>query len=63
MGGRYLVTGAQLGILISHIENKQDFEARTQIDEIIDKQHVGSSNESIEFDVKKTTNRLFRKES
>jgi hypothetical protein len=63
MGGRYLVTGAQLGILISHIENKQDFEARSQIDNIIDKQHVGSSEDTIEFDVKKCYNTLFGKES
>ena len=44
MAGRYLETGAQLGILIAHIENKQEFEAQSQIDQIVDKQYVGSSN-------------------
>ena len=63
MGGRYLITGAQIGILIEHIENNQGFEAQSQIDQIVDKQYVGNSNESIEFDVKKCSNILFGKES
>ena len=63
MAGRYLVTGAQLGILIAHIENKQEFEAQSQIDQIVDKQYVGSSNDSIEFDVKYCSNILSKKES
>ena len=66
MGGRYLVTGVQLGLIKGAlIANTTDSipMAQNQIEEILNDQFVGSSDQSIEFDVKKTSNILFGKES
>jgi len=66
MGGRYLVTGVQLGIikgaLIANTSASIPM-AQDQIEEILNNQFVGSSDQAIEFDVKKTSNILFGKES
>jgi hypothetical protein len=47
MGERYLVTGVQLGMLVALPKDKR----QKLIDEIIEKQFVGNSDESIEHDV------------
>lgn len=49
MSERYLVTGAQLGILIASSEQEKRQEI---VDEIIDKQFVGNSDRKIEDDVR-----------
>ena len=50
MGGRYVVTGSQLG-MICGIDNP---ELREKVIEgIIDKQYIGHSNETIEKDIPK----------
>lgn len=66
MGGRYLVTGVQLGLIKGAlIANTTDSipMAQNQIEEILNDQHVGSSDQDIIFDVKKASNILFGKES
>ncbi len=56
MGGRYLVTGVQLGMLISHIKLNKLNDAEDQIQKIMDDQFVGNSDQDINLDVKKTSN-------
>lgn len=48
MAGRYLCTGVQLGMLMA-MENSDD--RKKLLNEIIEKQYVGHSHESVEKDV------------
>jgi len=45
MGGRYWITGVQLGMLIALIENINFNKARDLIQEIIDKQYLCEKEE------------------
>ena len=63
MGGRYLVTGVQLGMLKAQMNLNGSKDAEAQIQKILEEQFVGSSDQAIEIDVKKTSNILFGKES
>lgn len=49
MGGRYLVTGAQLGVLLAEFRDIEKL--RSCVDEIIDKQFVFDSENEISIDV------------
>lgn len=61
MGGRYLVTGVQLGMLMADDidpNKKEDISIKRNelIQKIIDEQFIGPSNNSIKEDCKKITN-------
>jgi len=51
VGSRFLVTGVQLGMIKGFTIVNQPQEINQLIEEIIDKQYVGHSNEQIEKDV------------
>ena len=48
MAGRYIITGVQIGMLTA-LKNSED--RKKLLNEIMDKQYVGHSHESIEKDV------------
>lgn len=52
MGGRYLVTGVQLGVLLSSARRSLNTEITEIIEEIIAIQHIGASEKSVKADVK-----------
>lgn len=54
MGGRYLVTGAQLGSLISLCKLNAD-ECNKLLNEITEKQFIGESDELLRTDLKKAS--------
>ena len=51
MGGRYLVTGSQLGYLIALCKIDAD-ECNKKINDIVEQQFVGESNRSIDDDIR-----------
>lgn len=54
MGGRYLVSGVQLGLIITLIKQEPD-DAIKKIHHILDNQYIGDSEESIGVDVSQMT--------
>lgn len=52
---RYLINGVQLGMLIAINDSEK---RKKVVDEIIDKQFVGNSNNSVEQDCEKVINNL-----
>jgi hypothetical protein len=55
MGERYLVTGVQLGMLIA-LPTQADREEL--VNNIIDNQHIGSSEEDVKTDIKQLSKYL-----
>lgn len=47
MGERYLVTGAQLGMLKAFLKTNQAEEGMVLVDGIINEQHIGSSENDV----------------
>jgi len=65
MGGRYVVTGMQLGMMLSMSESKDNGKNNLMLDgisdmihQILDKQFIGESTNSIETDVAFFRNKL-----
>lgn len=56
MGERYLVTGVQLGMIRAHLEANQKTEIINIIEEIIEDQWVGGSDNAIKNDAENLTN-------
>lgn len=61
MGERYLVTGAQLGLIIGFCKVEQDYKVKELVDEIIDKQFLGNSKNLIDIDVEAVSKIPFKK--
>jgi len=53
MVGRYLITGAQIGMLKKLLLSQNAYEIVKLLDEIQEKQFVGNSKDSVESDTKK----------
>jgi hypothetical protein len=58
MGGRYLVTGVQLGTLLALSKINAD-KCNKLINELIEKQFVGESNRSIKDDIR-TVSKIYK---
>jgi hypothetical protein len=52
IGGRYLISGSQVGILVAYIRNKKTKESIKVLEKIMDKQFVGDSDNKLEKDIK-----------
>jgi len=55
MGGRYLITGSQIGELIALIQVGETKDALERLKNISDEQFLGNSEQSIKFDVFKAS--------
>ena len=53
MAGRYLISGVQLGLLKSLTIIKDTEEVTNQLDDILNNQFIGNSENSLKEDIKK----------
>ena len=61
MSERYLITGAQLGMLQSFCKNEQTDKHKELIDEIIDVQFLGNSKVDVKIDTEVISKITFKK--
>jgi mannose/fructose-specific phosphotransferase system component IIA len=61
MGARFIVTGVQLGLLITANQEKKENIVEKLIDNIIDKQYIGTSSQTIEGDAEMIKSKIYFK--
>lgn len=60
MGGRFLISGTQIGCLKALIECNKNKQATNMVDEIFENQYLGESDKPIQIDINHTS-KIIRK--